>query len=110
MEKKIEGFTPNIDIWQGNPLSPFIFILAMEYLTKLIQDKIQNNSWKPFKFWKNSPFISHLLFAGDILLFSTANNTSIQAIHEVISNFCELSGLKLYLQKTKAWFSKQVNP
>lgn len=82
----------------------------MEYLSKLILDKIQTKNWTPFKFRKKEPQIPHLLFANDILLFNKANAKNIQAIQEVLMNFCDLSGLKINIMKSKVWFSTQVSP
>lgn len=72
--KKSEPFSPNRGIRKRDPLSPYIFILSMEYLTFMINDKIAQGSWIPFKFKNNSTPFSHLLFTDDILLFSKANS------------------------------------
>lgn len=58
--KKTASFSPYRGIGQGDPISPYIFILAMQYLTKLIIDKLENRSWTPFKF-RNNPLPVSLL-------------------------------------------------
>ena len=41
---KLPTFSPSHGIHQGDPLSPYIFILCLEYIGLLIQDKIANNT------------------------------------------------------------------
>lgn len=66
---KLEPFTPTRGIRQGDPLSPYIFILCLEYLSILILDKIADNTWKPVKASRSSPSFSHLFFTDDLILF-----------------------------------------
>lgn len=47
----------------------------------------------------NRLHISHLLFANDILLFSTANATHLKNLHFVINTFELALGLKVNMQK-----------
>lgn len=106
--KKCNTFKPERGIKQGDPISPYIFILGMEYLSKLIQDQIQINNLKPFTFKKKTIAISHLLFVDDVLFFCKENNRNIEAISQVISVFSKISGMKINTAKSKAWFSKTV--
>lgn len=39
----------------------------------LIDMKVKNNEWKPIKTPHLGPFISHLLLADDVILFSLDN-------------------------------------
>lgn len=71
--KKTQTIKPSRRIRQRDPISPYIFILAMKYLNHLILENINTKQWLPFKFINKDPKISHMLFA-DILLFSKANN------------------------------------
>lgn len=63
-----------------------------------------------FSLKKNGLFVSHLLFADDILLFNKANKKNIQTINKILTNYSIISGLNLNLHKSKVWFSKQVDP
>lgn len=39
--KKTSSFSPSRGIKKGDPISPYVFVRAMEYLIKLIHDQIQ---------------------------------------------------------------------
>ena len=56
-------------IRQGDPLSPYIFVLCLERLSQLINQNVEDNRWKPFSVRRNELRISHLCFADDMFLF-----------------------------------------
>lgn len=64
--EKGESFSPSKGIRQGDPISPYIFILGMELITLLIDQEISSKNWTPFKFKNKNPHIStyylHLTF------------------------------------------------
>lgn len=57
-------------IRHGDPISPYLFILCMDYLSYLIKHAVSQGMWKPIHLSKNGPGLSHLLFADDIMLYS----------------------------------------
>lgn len=66
----LEGYFPaRCGLRQGDPISPYLFVISMEVLTAYI--KVTTTS-PEFKYhWKSSsPAITHLVFADDILLFA----------------------------------------
>ena len=68
-----DEFLPSRGIRQGNPLSPYIFVLCMERLAHLISTEVQNEGWKPLKVAKKAPKLSHLFFVNDLVLFVRAS-------------------------------------
>lgn len=67
--KPSKYFHPSRGISQGYPLSPYLFIICMESLTRLINQDINKKFWDPIKIGRVSTEISHLLFADDLVLF-----------------------------------------
>ena len=96
---KMEEFKPSRGIRQGDPISPYIFILCMEFLGALINMKCTDRQWDKVKALKNGPGFSHMFFADDLLLFAKANTQNCNAIEEVLEEFYGLSGQKVSQEK-----------
>ena len=64
--------TPSRGIRQGDPLSPYLFLLCSKGLNRLIQGVVREDKIRGFSLCKNEPQISHLFFADDTLLFCKA--------------------------------------
>lgn len=77
---KLISFKPYRGICQGDPLFSYLFILAMEYFSTLINVEVENKRWNPFKFKNHNLNVSHLLFVYDVLIFAKADNKSILSI------------------------------
>ena len=59
--------TPTRGIRQGDPLSPYLFLLCSEGLHRLIQAVANNGDIKGVSICHNGPKLTHLLFADDSL-------------------------------------------
>ncbi|XP_061376295.1 uncharacterized protein LOC133318322, partial [Gastrolobium bilobum] len=66
-------FRPTRGLRQGDPLSPYLFVLCMERLAHLISQAVDHRRWKPVRIKRGAPQISHLFFADDLLLFAEAS-------------------------------------
>lgn len=111
--EKTDSFFPSIfpsrGIRQGDPLSPYLFVICIEFLTHIIMDKVNEGTWKPMKAGRNGPSISHLMFADDLLLFSEASQNQMNIILDCLNMFCSISGQKVNARKTSICFSKNVS-
>jgi hypothetical protein len=65
--------TPSRGIRQGDPLSPYLFILCAEALSSLIQNSAREGRISGVPLSRGGTRINHLLFADDSLLFCRAN-------------------------------------
>ena len=67
---KLDSFNPKRGLRQGDPMSPYVFILCMEVLRALINQEIASGDWKHISTSKNGPAFSHLFFVDDLVIFS----------------------------------------
>ncbi|XP_061365237.1 uncharacterized protein LOC133308608 [Gastrolobium bilobum] len=104
-----QEFFPSRGLRQGDPLSPYLFILCMERLGHLISHAVRQKCWKPIMLRRNAPPISHLFFADDLILCADASFDQAQTISKVLDDFCLSSGQKVNHEKTKILFSHNVN-
>ncbi|WMV58251.1 hypothetical protein MTR67_051636 [Solanum verrucosum] len=99
---------------QGDPLSPFLFLLAMEGLNHMIR-KANVNGWiKGFKAQNqgnrdNEVGITHLLYADDTLVFCEAEVIQIRHIRAILTIFEGISGLHVNWQKSFLYPVNQVD-
>ena len=105
----LEPFWPSPCIWQGDPLSPYIFILCMEILGHLIEEKCREKKWTPVKASKSGIAVSHLFFADDLVLFAKADGSNCSAIRDVLDEFCIKFGQSISEAKSRVFFSPNVD-
>ena len=105
---KMDSFQPTCGIRQGDPLSPYLFILCMEFLGAQISGMCEQNRWDPIKASRNGPSFSHIFFVDDLLLFAKANSKNSKAIMDVLDHFYNLAGQKVNKSKSRILFSPNV--
>ena len=105
----MEFFHPSRGIRQGDPLSPYLYVLCMERLSHLIEREVQLGGWKPVRASRNGPSISHLAFADDLILFSEASEEQSELMMAWLDNFCGASGSKVSIEKSKVYFSPNTH-
>ena len=102
-------FKPQRGIRQGDPLSPYLFILYANVFSALISKAQLDNQIHGVKIAPGALEISHLSFADDSLILCKANKSEASTIHLIISTYQEASGQLVNLDKSELLFSKYVN-
>lgn len=107
---EMECFNPTQGIRQGNPLSPYLFVLCMKRLAQTTCKNVASGGWKPIFFLsRNGPSISHLFFVEDLILFARVSLEQIDIIQRVLQEFCACSSHRVSVQKTQICFSENAN-
>ena len=86
---------------QGDPLSPFLFLLAAEGFNVLMNSLSDNNLFTGYTVGSSvSVTVSHLQFADDTLILGSKSWANIRAMRAVLVLFENLSGLKVNFSKS----------
>ena len=104
-EEKLESFKPTRGIRQGDPISPYLFLIAAEGLLCLLKFSSQS-SIAGIKVAPTAPTINHLLFADDSLLLFKANVEGSDAVSNLLDTYCRASGQRINNKKSSIFFSK----
>ena len=100
---------PTRGIRQGDPISPFLFLLCTEGLHGLISKAASQGDIKGYSLCRTSPRLTHLLFADDSLLFCRSTNQECQRILEILDTYEKCSGQKINKSKTTIFFSRSTS-
>jgi hypothetical protein len=99
---------PTRDIRQGDPLSPYFFILCAEGLSSLLQLAKRDRRITGLPITMGGIRLNHLFFADDSLLFCKASIIEWLSIQELLQIYEKASGQKLNRDKTSVFFSKNT--
>ena len=90
---------------QGDPLSPFLFILGSEALSRLIVRAENHGFINGIKISRDSPRISYLLFVDDLMFFAKASTSEASIILDCLTTYLQWSGQNINFQKSSIFFS-----
>ena len=79
-------------ISQGNRISPFLFVLCLEYLSRSLKNLKHNRDFNFHPMCKVLN-ITHLAFADDLMLFSKEDEISVQILLSKLVSFRDCLGL-----------------
>ena len=85
---------------QGDLLSSFLFVLAVEVLNKILNRAVELELIKGINIGRQGATISHLQFADDtILLFAPSNKEVWMKFRRILDCFGVMSGLTINYEK-----------
>ncbi|CAM8911363.1 unnamed protein product [Rhodiola kirilowii] len=99
---------PSRGLRQGDPLSPYLFILCMELLDAKLVDAVNRGVLSGVKISRPAPCISHLFFADDAILFFKATVEQATYLKRIIGSYEMLSGQRVNYNKSEIVFSPNI--
>jgi hypothetical protein len=93
-------FRPSKGLRQGDPLSPFLFILGTEVISRLLHHNLQG-----YKVARGCIPLTHLLFADDLIIFTQASSLQVGIIKECLAKYSLWSGQSVNMGKSNILFS-----
>jgi exonuclease III len=103
-------FSPSRGIRQGDPLSPFLFIIMAEGLSRTIHAALENNLLTGLPLHGISPPISHSQFVDDTLLMGSPTAREANSLKEILQTFSDASGLECNKDKSQIFFFNTPPP
>ncbi|KAJ9703126.1 hypothetical protein PVL29_004763 [Vitis rotundifolia] len=88
---------------QGDPLSPFLFTLVADVLSRMLMRAEERNLMEGFRVGRNRTRVSHLQFADDTIFFSNSREEELQTLKSLLLVFGHISGLKVNLNKSSIY-------
>ena len=100
---------PGRGLRQGDPLSPYLYIICAEGLSSLIRYAERRGDISGISICHGAPFVSHLLFADDCFLFFKACDRQAQVMKNILTMYEAASGQAISLPKSEIYFSRNVS-
>jgi hypothetical protein len=87
-----EDFCSYRGIRQGCPLSPYLFLVAINELSRALQNEMHNTNLTGITLGPGCPPIHSLLFADDLILCGQVTVQEATRIKNILQHFCQASG------------------
>ncbi|KAL6554936.1 hypothetical protein OROGR_006194 [Orobanche gracilis] len=88
---------------QGDPLSSFLFIIAMEGLNLVMKEAVAKGVFKGVAIPGSNTTLSHLFYADDALFLGEWSKGNIKNLSRILKYFYASSGLKVNFNKSKVY-------
>ncbi|XP_059436284.1 uncharacterized protein LOC132169234 [Corylus avellana] len=101
--------SPSRGIRQGDPLSPYLFLLCAEVLSCQFQRAAVLGQLRGVPTSLGGPRLNHLFFADDSLIFCKASPIEWQCLSDLLDAYEKASGQRLNKDKITVFFSRNTS-
>ncbi|RYQ86962.1 hypothetical protein Ahy_B10g106568 [Arachis hypogaea] len=85
---------------QGDPLSPFLFVLVVDVLNRMIGEAVRNGRISPLLVGRDNIELSHLQFDDDTILFYLLEEETVRNYKRLLRYFELMPGLSINFEKS----------
>ena len=93
-------------IRQGDPLSPYLFLLAMQVLSSLFRKAEECSEIDPIAC--GSVTVSHIIFTDDVMIFLQVDKKNARNLKRILDQFSSLSGMNINYGKSAIFYGGSV--
>ena len=94
---------------QGDPLSPYLFLLCAEGFTSLLAKAESDGKIHGTSICRGAPKVSILLFTDDSLLFCKATQNEMEVVSEMLYTYGNPSSQCINLEKSSVFFGSNTS-
>ncbi|KAJ0520598.1 putative RNA-directed DNA polymerase [Helianthus annuus] len=87
-------------IRQGDPLSPFLFVIVMEAFSSLFRKATDIGIIEGIRLPNGGPHLTHLLYADDAMVMGEWSDNNFKSVMRILRVFYLCSGLKINIHKS----------
>jgi hypothetical protein len=103
-----DEIVPERGLRQGDPLSPYLFLLCAEAFSCLLHAAERRGELEGVKVCHDAPSINHLLFADDSLLLLKNDARSATHLQDILSLYKNCSGQTINKEKSLIMFNQNA--
>lgn len=103
-----EEIVPERGLRQGDPLSPYLFLICAEAFSCLLNAAEERGDMSGVRVCPEAPSINHLLFADDSLLLFKIDEQSTSHLQNILSLYEDCSGQIINKDKSSIMFSSNI--
>jgi len=106
---RVGPIVPSRGLRQGDPLSPYLFLLVAEGLSTLIHKAVGQGDLHGVRVCHGAPIVSHLLFADDCFLFCRASVVEAKKLLNILHIYGSASTQDINLSKSEGFFNRNMS-
>lgn len=99
-----EAFNATRGLRQGDPISPSLFILAVEGLGRYVKAKVQEGQFKGLRMWGNDLPLTHQQFVDHIMMFFQNTLKEARSLLAILKDFMNASRIHINKYKSDIFF------